>query len=111
MAGTSRAGPWARFQARALIRDGAVVVACCGAVDDMGLGKTLQMIALIVQDVETRLAAATLTGTPSSPECTLIVCPTSVLSHWSDEFKVLRALRNPHAPIPSIASFSLIRFP
>jgi SNF2 family DNA or RNA helicase len=49
--------------------------------DDMGLGKTLQTLALFVGRVEEQ---------PDGPPF-LVVCPTSVLSHWRDQ--ILR-----HAP-------------
>ncbi|CAB9507222.1 regulator of chromatin subfamily A member 3-like 1 [Seminavis robusta] len=44
--------------------------------DEMGLGKTLQMISLI-------LAAPPATAT--APQCTLIVCPVSVMANWEQQ--------------------------
>ena len=44
--------------------------------DDMGLGKTIQMIALLLQEKETR---------GSLPAPALLVCPTSVVTNWERE--------------------------
>src|SRR4029079_1146686 len=47
--------------------------------DDMGLGKTLQAIAAITQYFENRK------GNDQPPLC-LIVCPTSLVDNWKEEF-------------------------
>ena len=51
--------------------------------DDMGLGKTIQMIALLLQEKETRANGQT--SAPAAPA--LLVCPTSVVTNWQRELE------------------------
>ncbi len=65
--------------------------------DDMGLGKTHQALALIAglqaapeSESEATEAGATATAPPVGREVTrpvLVVCPTSVISHWRDKLR------------------------
>jgi superfamily II DNA or RNA helicase len=50
--------------------------------DDMGLGKTVQVIALHLHRLESRIDAR---PTPPAPAPTLVVCPTSLLGNWEKE--------------------------
>ena len=50
----------------------------------MGLGKTLQALGLILSNPP--VSAADSTGNPA-PNCTLIVCPKSVISTWQMEIE------------------------
>ncbi|XP_023213372.1 transcription termination factor 2-like isoform X2 [Centruroides sculpturatus] len=53
--------------------------------DDMGLGKTITMIALILKQKEYESQEQGATSKQLCPGLSLIVCPASIIHHWSNE--------------------------
>lgn len=55
--------------------------------DDMGLGKTLQSICMIVGSHTDRAAEYDLSQSPDQAHMpSIVVCPTTLVVHWADEF-------------------------